>query len=298
MSYDENDDRNGDAQSLINAANRFAGREPYTTSTGRFDVEDDLLTFVLEPGQTVHNLDLAPYLPHPARTTGTTLVDDDAAFTGYVGRYVDPNTTTLWGSYAAGTVTAVIDDSAQTVRTADGYDPQAGHGGHRAQLKLREGDDWAAWVKYDGVRLTQQQFAEFLDTWAENIIDPDPTLFLEVARTFSAKRELRFSSGQSLQNGTVQLSYVETIGQAEGATGDLRIPEQFTVALTPYDNGDSFPVQGKLRYRLNDGGFRIFYDLVRPDLIKRAAFDTIVTRIGQTLDLPVFSGSPRTPSPR
>jgi uncharacterized protein YfdQ (DUF2303 family) len=288
-------DVSGDALAeIVELADKAAGQTPaLKVSTGRHGDAEDFLVFLRRADQTVETVDLTPYLPpQPRRKTGVVNVDDPDSFVGYVKRHGNSDVTTLWSKLDHDRVTAVIDDYADD---ADGFtgDDDNGHGQHRAVLQLRLTPEWKTWVANDGVLLSQAAFAEFLEDNASAIRNPAPTDFIAVARTFTAHKNLKFGSSTHLQSGEVQFQYEETVTAGANRKGDIAIPEEFEVGLVPYEGGGAFAVTARFRYRLTDDGLGLGYRLIRPDIIKQAAFDAITSKVGTDLDLPVFAGTPR-----
>ena len=87
---------------------------------------------------------------------------------------------------------------------------------------------------------------------------------LDMATTIQAKTDINFSSAKRLQNGQVQLQYTETIDARAGANGALEIPKEFTLGLRIFKNGGGYRLKARLKYRLNAGTLKFWYELDRP----------------------------------
>ena len=64
----------------------------------------------------------------------------------------------------------------------------------------------------------------------------------------------------------MQLTYNEEIDGRAGEAGQLRIPEEFFIALKPFLGGDTFCVPARFRYRIQEGRLVMWYELVRADI--------------------------------
>lgn len=94
-----------------------------------------------------------------------------------------------------------------------------------------------------------------------------------------------------LDNGDIQLAYHEET-TAKAGKGNIEMPRDFTLLLTPWVGCHPVEVDARLRYQIDGGQLAIGYQLVRPDLVKRDVFDSLVERIrdGLTTEA-VFDGT-------
>lgn len=248
--------------------------------------------FILGNRQKVHEIDLEPTLPNPLRKRGTVKLDDQGSFCEYVGRHSLVRATTLWADIDKGTVTAVFDDHAAHVDKDTVGAP--GWGQHRAVLTLVETEDWEHWTKFDGKTLMQSIFAEHLEDGADAIRVPDAATMLEIAQTFQAKNNVAFESAFRLTSGEVQLQFKETIAAKSGQRGNIEIPAIFTLGLQPFEGGEHvYAVDARFRYRITEGTLGLAYKMIRPDKVRREAFNEIISMITEGTGLPVLSGTPR-----
>lgn len=227
----------------------------------------------------------------PRRKAGTVTVQDAPSFVGYVGKHALADTE-VWADITTTAVVAVL--NAHGAATTDGdLEGLAGHGDHRAILRVRETPAWRAWLAYDGKMLGQVAFAEHVEDRLVDIVEPSGAEMLELAQTFSAKRTVEFDASKRVKSGETTLSYRETETEAKaGKRGEVAIPDEFVVALTPFEGGPAFRVKARLRYRITDDGLRLGYKLDRPDDVKRSAFSEIVQEIAGGIDAPVWNGTP------
>ena len=202
---------------------------------------------------------------YPLRSRGEVVVHDAGSLALLFGRHADEGST-VYADITTGRFTVVINDDG-------GGGP--GWRDHRLVWQLAHTDEWKAWTKFQGLH-GQTEFAEFLEEHADEVVTPSGADLLDLASTFQARTNVDFKSSTRLDSGQVQLGYVETVEASAGRKGDIRIPQEFVVALTPYEGGDAYRVRARLRYRVRDGALAIGYRLHRLDVVLRVAFDEVL----------------------
>lgn len=268
-----------DAAVIAELAEDAAAREKIDLVPGR------VVAVLHKNDQVLKTIDLEQYDPHPVRKIGAVQLADADSFVTYVTRHCEPEATTLWADVDRGTIAAVLDD--HEIGQGD-----AGWGQHRATLTLKPTADWLHWAKYDGKLLDQATFAEHIEDGVDAIRDPDAATMLEVAQTFQAKTGASVNSTQRL-GGHIELAYEHQTTAKAGISGRLDVPELLTLGLAPFEGSDLYEVKARIRFRLHDGQLAIGYRLIRPDKVRRAAFDDVVRAVALGADLPVMSGQPR-----
>lgn len=234
--------------------------------------------------------DLERLLVAPQRARGQTFLDDPNDFATYVERLTTDNTM-VYADQGGCRVTAIFNDHGDV--------DLPGWRDHRAVYRPQPDPDFAAWEHTSGDMMSQTEFAEFIETCAHNVTDPDAARMLEIATTFSARRSATFSRSTRLQSGDVSLQWHDETSAKAGKTGQLEIPETFTVTVPPFVGATARPVLARLRYRVNDGTLRIGFRLHRPDLVTREAFADVRGMLAQRLSAPVLLGrAPDVVAPR
>lgn len=267
----------GDVQAAIEAGIALSGPK-------RLD-EDGRFYSVLAPaGAEHHVIDVEEhrdrFLDFPRRKTGTFQVHTGAAFIAYLAKHALEETE-VWADIERRTVTAVINAHDKAV---------AGWGDHRVELKLQHTPAWSTWTKHDGANLAQSAFAELLDDRAQDVVDPDAATLMEITRSFKAAKKVAFESGTHLSTGQVQFVYREDVEGTAGTKGELSMPEQFWIALTPFEGGQTYKVLARLRFSISQGGLLLKYVLDRPAEYVRTAFDDVLDLIRAGVEAPVFHG--------
>lgn len=273
-----------DATVLARLAEHAAAREPVEIP------DSTLVVLVTEAGQTIQEFDTEQYGTTPARKRGTAHVTDADSFCTYVDRHATQIGTTLWSDEKGGTVTAVIDDHEANGDVALGGEP--GWGQHRARLTLRSTADWDHWLSLDGKYASQDTFAEHIEDGVDAIRTPDAATMLEIAQSFRASSGAHFDSTRRL-SGELQFRYTEETTASAGVAGTMEIPETFTLGLAPFEGSDEYEITARFRYRLHDGNLLLGYRLIRPDAVRKTAFDDTIATIATGTGLPVMAGTPR-----
>jgi uncharacterized protein YfdQ (DUF2303 family) len=163
---------------------------------------------------------------------------------------------------------------------------------HRASFQAKHSEEWKTWISRNGKQMSQVEFAQFLE---DNLIDisrPDGARMLEVALSIEACKSGSFKSARRLDNGDVSFGYVEQTTATAGPKGSVEIPKDFDVQLRPFIGCEKHTVTARLRYRIDDGALRLWFELVRHEDVKRLAFDAIVAKIADETGVKVLLGKP------
>lgn len=227
--------------------------------------------------------DLEKFLPLPLRKRGTTVLNDMASFIGFVKAERTP-ATSLYGNLINPSFTAVFNDN------ADGSD--AGWRDHAAKYACPLSIEWKTWLEASGKQMSQEQFAQFIETNLLDVASPPAADMLEISRSLEAKKKVSFASGIRLSNGQNELTYAEEItGTAH--KGKLTVPETFTIGIPVLEGGQGYVVEARLRYRIADQGkLSMWFELVRPHKIVEDAMKSVRDEIAKGTGLVVFNGTP------
>jgi len=225
---------------------------------------------------------LEKYLPNPTRGKGTVTLRDQASFVILVKGLMD-EATTVYGSYNQPQFLAVFNDTT----------PDAGPGwqDHRAQYDCPVSVEWNTWKNSSGKRMTQADFAQFIEDNLPDIAIPPAADMLEISRSLEAKKQVAFASGIRLSNGQNEITYTEEVtGTAK--KGKLQIPETFEIGIAVLEGGVRYAIEARLRYRIDGGKMQMWYELVRPHKILEDAVSAVWGEIADALGVPVLNGAP------
>ena len=143
--------------------------------------------------------------------------------------------------------------------------------------------------------LAQQDFAEFVEDNARDVA-PNGTItaadLLEIAQHFQAHTKVNFTQAKRLATGQTQLIYTEDIEAKAGDRGDIMIPSEFDLAITPYEDSGRTIMAARFRYRLAGGRLTLGYFLNDPDRTAREACAEIAGKLAETCKVTVMHGCP------
>lgn len=245
---------------FVGQALRIDGGRPYRVT------EDDKI------------VSLEGFLPRPVTRRGEIKVYDPPSFVGYVNRFQN-DASVIFVDKVGTTLTAVLD-----YHEGD-KDGRPDWCRHRVVLALRPTRQWLLWTGQNKQGMTQAAFAAFMEENIPDIIDPPGATIVEMARTLQAKKDVAFESNILRQtDGSFKFFYSENV---QGAThrADLKIPELFTLLLTPFENSSQYSVVARFRFRLGDGGkLTLSYELVRLEDVLEDAFQKAAEHIAEGVD--------------
>lgn len=255
---------------------------------------------VLPAGYETQVTDLEPYAPNPRRVRGTVNPATADALIAYLTRFGDERTT-IWVHPTSGRIEAVLDDHHPRIQSTQQTDDAiiqthvaeiAGHGDHRAVLELQHPPEWVEWLNHDGVSFDQTDFAEFIEANAKEIREPAAADVLELAQSFHAVSSATFRSAKRLKDGQTQFQYDESITATAGQSGDMTVPNELKLAISPFVGEIPYEVTARFRYRVGNGKLSLSFKLDRPDEIVRHALLVVQGRIGLAFEN-VYIGTPR-----
>lgn len=146
--------------------------------------------------------------------------------------------------------------------------------------------EFNTWISQNGKPLEQTAFAEFVEENHADIVEPSGDVLMRIATTLQAKTDVEFRSSKRLDNGQVQLTYVETI-DARAGDGSLEIPREFAIGVRLFENGEGYKVKARLKYRLHAGAVKFWFELDRPEKAIEDAFATYITAAAE-IGVPVL----------
>lgn len=267
-------------QSLIELGRQTAGPQLV------HKIDGSPVPFVIHNGKVtpVPELIFNEHAAAPERVKANISVLDAESFVEYFTLFSDVNSRVF--AYEPDIrVVGVLDYHA----AGDGNSPRWCQ--HRVTLVLRQSEEWKRWIGCNNRQLDQQAFAEFLEQNSIDIIKPDPAAMLEVARDLQAHTEVEFGAGVRMQDGQVRFKYTETTKASVGA-GNLAVPERFTINIPAFVSGQRVPMDALLRFRVKEGKLVLWYTLIRPEEVMRAAFMAARNQIAEALSLTIINGVP------
>ena len=220
---------------------------------------------------------------NPNRKRGTVQLKDLASLLAYCADQNATGSAYIYADPDNRKITAVFNDQ----RSFD----VAGWRDHRAEYAAAYTPEFDNWMRHNRQPKTQTEFAEFIEDNFADITEPGAQLLLDVATSLQAKTDINFSSAKRLQNGQVQLAYTENIDARAGVNGALEIPKEFSLGLRIFKNGEGYKLKARLKYRLNAGSVKFWYELDRTERAVEDAFAGYVQQVREQSGYTVLVGA-------
>jgi uncharacterized protein YfdQ (DUF2303 family) len=224
------------------------------------------------------------YANAPRRPRGVSTVIDVDSFAVLWGKHSD--------SYSEVFADQLRDEIVGVLNADVGAGDDAGFRDHRIQLALRSTVAWRVWLDFAGKWHNQIEFAEFIEDRLGDITDPAGADVMELATSLEATSSGSFKSAVSLSSGSRTLQFEETVQAKAGQTGQLEIPKEIEIAISPYEGVDPYRVTCRFRYRIRNGTLSLGLWIDRPEDVVKAAFDGIVDELAQATGTTVLCGTP------
>lgn len=175
-------------------------------------------------------VDLEKYLDKPLKLKATKEFRDIRGFIDYVNDFKGDNTVIFAGSNK---IVAIFD-----YHTKD--DPQWCN--HIAEFKLDISHRWKIWTNANNDWMVQKQFADFLDSGLNEIIEseingkrtPSQSEVLSIVKNFRTTQTYEYDS--SIDEGSETIGFKKIIQGGSSRTEKLTLPEYVMIALQPYEN--------------------------------------------------------------
>lgn len=228
-------------------------------------------THLVLPQEHKH-IDLTPLIEKagaaPRRKQGTVQLGDLTSFNAFVTDHGAFASTYVYADPDARSLTAVLNDHVKIGDTAGWRDL-------RAVYKAELSREFATWMTANKLPMDQEAFAIFLEDNIADVCEPSGETLLAIAMSLQSKTEVNFSSARRLDNGQVQFAYNETI-ETRANGGSLEVPREFCIGLRLFKNGEGYKVRARLKYRLNSGKLKFWFELDRPENAIEEAFQAYV----------------------
>ncbi len=275
-------------------------------------VDGHAVAFVVPAGAKVEKVDIESYLPRPLRKRGHFQFSDAKSFGEFVNREKTPETVIF--ASREGTKFEAGFNGNEAERTGDStgdhgggeapnvVESRPGWGDYKASYACPFSPEWKIWSGANKQKMTQFEFATFIEDNFLDIVQPAPTFdpfytnwpdgnaMIAVSRGLSAKTDVTFGSAVRLDNGQVQFKYEETInGSVIG--GLIDIPQKFAVGIPVFAGTMPWQIVAKLRYRVERGGLTMWFDFERLFKVTERAFDEARDEIAKATSVPIYLGS-------
>jgi uncharacterized protein YfdQ (DUF2303 family) len=250
----------------------------------------EITRVALPPGWKLSEIDDEKHAMTPRRKRATVRLADALSFIDYVERHGSLAYSTVWceADYAAGKVdfSAILNDH--------GEEEEPHWRDHTARYAPVFSQEWKTWTSKNKHTFSQAEFAMLIEDNLKDIAGADnlPTgaQMLEMALSFEANQDMRFKSAIRLQNGGVQMSFVQD--DDSQTLAKMQLFDRFAIGIPVFWNGDAYRVDARLRYRVRDGKLTFWFELIRQDKVLESATTTLIEQIRTATGSPFFFGDP------
>lgn len=171
---------------------------------------------------------------------------------------------------------------------------QPAWGDHSAALVLKESHEWIKFKQLDNKKMSNTDFAEFLEDHLAYIANEEITggELLTMAQNLKVDLKGDLQVENSLHAGMRKL-IIRDDHVMTGKVGDkeMSFPEKLRLALRIFRGGETYPIEVFVRYRAGKEG--VVFWIKIPDIagIQEAAFDKVTESVREATKLPVLNGS-------
>ncbi len=245
----------------------------------------------LPPGWRVEERDDEKLYAVPARKKGTIQLDDRDSFIEYINDHKIDGRTNIYcqADYKASKVgfKCIINDHGGDRYSQEWRD-------HQAHYDPLFSEEWKRWTGGHKHQFNQVEFATFIE---ENLADiasapnmPSGNELLEMAISFEANQDLRLKSHIRLQNGGVNLNFVQD--DDDQTLVKMKMFEKIANGIPVFWNGEAYQITARLRYRVREGRLTFWYELIRSDKVLEDATKTLIAKIKADTNVKLYYGNP------
>lgn len=225
--------------------------------------------------------ELERLLPAPTRPRAAVTAKTAETLSAYIVRF-KTDATAIFADQETFKIVGIIDYHAPE---------QPAFREHRVSYIAPRSLEWTTWRTASGKKMSQADFAQFIEDNVVDIRSPAGADVLEVARGLQAKKAVAFASAIRLSDGSQEFTYNETI-QGTTSKGKIKVPEEFTLGIPVFFGGELYEVKARLRYRINEGQLLLWYELYRPEHIEKDAFEAVCDAVNESTSVAVWHGVP------
>ncbi len=240
---------------------------------------------VLPAGWSVASLNMKPKVPDRIRQRVT--LGDQVSFCRYVKAHRTPDTA-LFAEIGneQGSFTAILD-----YHQAEGG--VASWCTHVATFAPQKTQNWLRWLGQNAKAMGQTEFAQFLENNVADVVNPDGGELLQIINAFEINGTLTFQRVQRLTDGTVKLSYQQ---EQSAKSGEMAIPEVFTLRFPLFEGEPPTVLKARLRYRLAQAGeLKLWFELINPHLAVRDGLQMVLEQVTAACGITPFLGKAELP---
>ena len=226
------------------------------------------------PAIAVSNLvnlhSLGHLLPQPLRASGTVNLLTLANLHAYLGNH-STGTTVVYADRKLMTFVGILNHHGKA--TGPGWMD------YRAVVKLEKSRQLTIWQGMNTKKMSQEQFALFLEEHLEDIREPDGADVLTFAETLEATRTEVFKSSITTATGEQRL----TFNSERNGEQSSQLITKITLGIPLFEGGEAFAVDVKISHRVSEGKLTFWFDLRHIEYLLDVAWADQVTFLTGTM---------------
>ena len=241
----------------------------------------------------------------PARKAGVAKLQTLDSFIALANRHQTRHSAIFANTdWTAPSLTAIIDyhetNEADVIGSPDNCK-------HRVHYAFPLSVEWTAWIKANGVQMSQGDFAAFIEDRIADLTSPNederftaeelfattaatPAELVTLSRGLQVNVESKVRNANTLSSGEAQIIFEEQ--HTDGSGGKLRVPGLFFLNVAPFFAGEKARIPVRLRYRVKEGKLLWFYQIYRPDVVVTERVRADLAAAVEQTGLPAFEGAP------
>lgn len=259
----------------------------------------------------------------PLQRTGKAVMAELPSLIAWTNRFKGSATVLFGQVQPKPQLVSIIDYHAEGAPSVDPVmgDPTASYGRHTALYTFPVSEEWKRWNKISGDALTKDQFGEFIEENAKDMLDPTPKLLngttegaeswevnmievaqqlkgrfgqysslLQLSRSFQVHEVGHLNVTTNRDTGETHVQFLDEHRDPDGQP--LRLPNLFMIAIPVFEEGPLYRLAVRFRYRKAGADLKFFATLHNPDLALRDAAREALFEAEQTTGVPLMMGVP------
>lgn len=286
-----------------------------------FDGQVEMQHVVINNDQQL--IDLTPKIqrlaPCPDRPRGTATMNTPEALAAWMLRQKTDSSALFVDGLASPPVMVALSRYSAVAASEDNGGTGAEWGDYRAQLTVKFSKEWQAWTGKDGAVMPHADFAAFMEDRIIDVASPpeapadDATdaakaafnnltklagllggqnaTWAEAAKLMDVARQLQITDGGIADSKVDTFTGSFSLMFQNDVKTNVPVPRIFLIAIPVFEAGRAYRIPVKLRIR-KDGGVKLGYNIHRPDLYLRDAWNDAVKLVTDATGIPAFDGKP------
>lgn len=236
----------------------------------------------------------------PETLKGSTNLHNCKSFCDYVNRYKTDDSVVFYNK-PEGTITCIFDCA-----TKD----KTSYERHKAEYSFPFSEELKSWRGENNSLMSQLDFAMFIE---KNVLDlaepPTPenegealknirmrcgghfasvAKMVELSKGIAVRADEKAVIKHDLNTGEATIQFSSEHTDADGKP--VKVPNMFVIVIPVLDGGKAYQLPCRLRYRLNNGSVRWWYEVINLDKAIEMAIDEELQEISKAVELPLFYG--------